>query len=92
MSKHTPGPWRSLARSIEDRNSQRVARINWRGPESTAANARLIAAAPEMLSALRMTTKALIDLAPYSPDVAEGLIAIVGIAHDLLARIDGDKA
>ena len=51
MSKHTPGPW-WIAGTATIRAGQDawIASIKWRNRE---ANARLIAAAPEMLAALR---------------------------------------
>lgn len=65
MSKHTPGPWKLIDRG----ESFELARYwigagetDWRGPseicsvltnKDTKANARLIAAAPEMLEALK---------------------------------------
>lgn len=56
MSTHTPGPWKygSSSLMIFAANSEiNVATIPKRGWDSDEANARLIAAAPEMLSALR---------------------------------------
>lgn len=56
--KHTPGPW-TLAGGItgQDENGMRspIATISnsWRNREIDDANARLIAAAPELLEALR---------------------------------------
>ncbi len=44
-----------------------------------------LAKVAELRGGLEMTTKCLIDLAPYGPDVAEGVIAIVGVARALLA-------
>ena len=66
MSKHTPGPWK-VGNSIEQRNGPReatvvaadgvrvVARLHFnRMPDDPAeANAALIAAAPELLEALK---------------------------------------
>ena len=63
MSEHTPGPWRDWEESIgavmaprsndASWGSRAVALIaQWPSAEERAANARLIAAAPEMLEAL----------------------------------------
>jgi len=54
MSKHTPGPWRLNRRfcfNVEDQNGRTIARINWDHEtyDEAMANARLIAAAPELL-------------------------------------------
>jgi hypothetical protein len=61
MTMHTPGPWndeRDLAGTISDTNGEEIAMTMTVGgyPEARAeerANARLIAAAPEMLVALQ---------------------------------------
>jgi hypothetical protein len=53
MSKHTPGPWRADQRCIEGPDGN-IALLNLaRGQGVTRANARLIAAAPDLLSALK---------------------------------------
>lgn len=57
MSKHTPGPWRyeestKTIRSVP-KNDWIASMGSWDGSVPTAANARLIAAAPELLEALR---------------------------------------
>ena len=60
MSKHTPGPWRAQFREVTSAvaSDGRVAslsqlnRVRRREPDEVAANARLIAAAPDMLEAL----------------------------------------
>jgi hypothetical protein len=62
MSKHTKGPWKASKRGAYtdyDGNSvvilgddMRVAVVHHHGDRSSTANARLIAAAPEMLEAL----------------------------------------
>jgi len=56
--KHTPGPWESGngTTSIYGSDGKEVARRIWHGPqddERSLANARLIAAAPELLAALQ---------------------------------------
>ena len=61
-TNHTPGPWSVLIEGshcfIEDANGQTIARASHPFPFTTTddernANARLIAAAPELLDALR---------------------------------------
>lgn len=64
MSKHTPGPWKVNADEygnvlgVRATNDATICQINWmirkRGGLQAEANARLIAAAPEMLEALRL--------------------------------------
>jgi len=93
MSKFTPGPWRVAG---EDKNfvyalSQSGANSFWAHVQSAgidritenekAANARLIAAAPEMYDAL----KALVE----SPNTFSSHDK--ARAEELLARINGDK-
>ena len=61
MTKHTPGPWmvaetrHKFDTLIRDRDNDPVASTNFAGysPKTAAANARLIAAAPLMLAALK---------------------------------------
>jgi len=62
MSKHTPGPWEAASgevttERIEGRSFRRIAAVQDYGmgslPEVDEANARLIAAAPELLHSLR---------------------------------------
>lgn len=53
MSKHTPGPWSINGNAIET-DDMAIAHIydpDENGPDEYAANARLIAAAPELLGA-----------------------------------------
>ena len=57
MSKHTPGPWKAGSRSVrapetEDRLGLDI-RLYGGNPDDNRANARLIAAAPELLATLR---------------------------------------
>lgn len=40
-------------------------------------------------STLRMVTKCVIDLAPYPPEVTVGVVAIVDMAREELAKHDG---
>lgn len=59
MSKHTPGPWALTGRTIIGADMKRVASL-WHAPDGSLtrlvaeadANARLIATAPDLLSAL----------------------------------------
>jgi len=52
-SKHTPGPWTVKGKqSIRGPNSEYIDKTNWSNGE---ADARLIAAAPDLLEALRST-------------------------------------
>ena len=53
MSKHTPGPWTKDRNIIEDAEGQEIARVAYEQSGYVQANARLIAAAPELLKALK---------------------------------------
>ena len=84
-SKHTPGPWSIYFNSQDDRvirkmfpdgqESHSIARCH-----SGAANALLIAAAPEMLDAL----KAIVDCA------GPGAGPEIGLALDAIQKATGD--
>jgi hypothetical protein len=52
------------------------------------ANARLIAAAPDLLAACRLAEKCLIDLAPYPPEVSVAVVAIVEMIHAAIAKAE----
>jgi len=59
MSKHTPGPWRTLEQGRQWTvigNPYFVATVQGQG-DNGEANARLIAAAPELLEAVRLYVK-----------------------------------
>lgn len=64
-------------------------------PAMARANAALIVRAvnerEELVGTLKMMTATLISLAPYAPEVAEGVVAIVGVAKDLIAKATGDE-
>jgi hypothetical protein len=55
MSKHTPGPWHCLYTRVDDASGYQVCHgdLHGKGEETNLANLRLIAAAPELLDALR---------------------------------------
>lgn len=88
MSAHTPGPWRiggTEKRVIFADNGDVVARIACYGeqsetPEAEKANARLIAAAPELLGALRscvmVMERDLSGLQLIQPELKEARAAI----------------
>lgn len=64
MRKHTPGPWTAHARTVtapetEDRLEMHV-QINGNNREDNKANARLIAAAPDLLAALQTAEMAML--------------------------------
>lgn len=64
MSKYTPGPWefRSTWVQTEDKKKTPIANFNFYAASES--NARLIAAAPELLEALQTMVKAFQTYAP----------------------------
>jgi hypothetical protein len=54
VSKHTPGPWTEVGRYIETDECTICEMFSARTREERDANQRLIAAAPELLGALRL--------------------------------------
>lgn len=77
MSEHTPGPWVAAHDFIYDSNHRRVAdAAPWspttkeRPDETVHANARLIAAAPDLLAACRLAARYL-DPRHYSDAVRD---------------------
>lgn len=75
--KHSPGPWRVSVDGIyvEDAEGNDIACMSDRAEYDV--DARLIAAAPEMLALLRQLKQS-------------GLIVTWRPLHDLLARLDGE--
>jgi len=54
MNHHTPGPWIVDGSSIKDESDNTIAQVHWRrNEEQEAANANLIAAAPDMYETLK---------------------------------------
>lgn len=66
MSGHTPGPWRIAGKGTIRAGDGWIASIHWRNRE---ANARLIAAAPDMLKALQQVEHHADDAAGFMVDV-----------------------
>lgn len=60
MSEHAPGPWEASGSSVvEDKRGRIVASCQFNGgdDDEECANAALIAAAPEMLAALKVVSR-----------------------------------
>jgi len=88
VTKHTPGPWRFASDVNEVQTSDDYSAIAWIAPSTSSvaeyeANARLIAAAPELLSVLRMALGQTAIPATFPMWAAHAEIAI--------ARVEGDK-
>lgn len=94
-AKHTPGPWTVPPDSPADilaPDGQPVAVARgwlWRQHPECIANAHLIAAAPDMLEALReiALTPACSNSDP--DDMGDALDSIIGRAQGILARLKG---
>jgi len=94
MSKHTPGPWIERGYNVRVRNGRYIA---YTGPSHTPpseypkqcaeedkANARLIAAAPELLEALQRLRNA-----EKSP--REEWVAAIAHAEQIIAKAKGES-
>jgi len=62
MSRHTPGPWKVDEHNDVGAEGRHVATLSLYGDGSDDANAHLIAAAPDLLEALRTAEAALADI------------------------------
>jgi|DEB0MinimDraft_6_1074348.scaffolds.fasta_scaffold52189_4 hypothetical protein len=77
MSKHTPGPWFAVGAQVETENDSvpdictcdpqvmRQSHLDWH-PRTVEANARLIAAAPDLLATLKAAVSLLENLGYFS--------------------------
>jgi hypothetical protein len=73
-TKHTPGPWTVSGGTIRNLHGHLVADFH-----STDADARLIAAAPELLAALR-------SIADSDPDAPEFIACAMAVARAAIAK------
>lgn len=86
MSKHTKGPWIQNSFDIQDGirfseivlpdNSMRIARVDFNPRTDSEANAKLIAAAPELLEALQQMFEMYHDRA-FESEEKEAFVAKV---------------
>jgi hypothetical protein len=102
MNKHTPGPWKVGSRSngefykrnIAGADGYHVALTSSREDAEVEANARLIAAAPELLEALR-ELQTIVNLAIADGDwIVDGACdpdACMMRAEDLIAKATGEQ-
>jgi hypothetical protein len=98
MSKHTPGPWLAVGAQVEieddsvpdictcDPQVMRQSHLDWH-PRTVEANARLIAAAPDLLEALEGTA-ALLEALGYAADTS----LTVGAARAAIAKAKGSQS
>ena len=93
MSKHTPGPWHTAGeQGVQIRSAKdQIAKVwTMRGNEWKA-NARLIAAAPELLEALQSIADCC-DEEHAARDYASRQAEIRGIARAAIAKATGEQA
>jgi hypothetical protein len=95
MKTHTPGPWIKDRNLITDQDGQDIATVTYHQNGYVQANARLIAAAPELLAALEATLIPLMRLGDFIGNTdsggASGLgafdrCAIIGRVRDAIDK------
>lgn len=102
MSKHTPGPWEIVwheqrptqALIMAENKDTLIAFVNWPGMRPLSvlhANARLIAAAPELLNSLKEVLAAWTYEANQGDGIDEEHDSIYEKAKKLIAKTEGDK-
>ncbi len=95
MAEHTPGPWRVFPLYVleDGRFSVEVRTdVHYAPVKDIEANARLIAAAPELLAALTDLHRAAVDAIDAIPSpsmVRKHLIQTVDAAQEVLAKARG---
>jgi len=93
MSKHTPGPWHAAGNEIKDAANRSIGRaLSWPGEAgiNEFANARLMAAAPELFDALKLLAPAFYramarngDCGGYLEPCAQAMALLYNIEEDL---------
>ena len=89
-AQHTPGPWVAHGHYVYAVSVGTVARAEWFSPkkadtETRRANARLIAAAPDLFAALRL----LVSTASTQPLDVKRLMAGFNAARAAIAKAEG---
>lgn len=103
--KHTPGPWEVAGTITQGRHAidgagthkVPVAVTEWQDGDVSKANARLIAAAPELLTALKKLTAEMVGIGGFGPEIRElvgntnwsVLTQRVQEAHAAIAKAEG---
>ena len=95
MSKHTPGPWIVVSRGmfspkVVDANGLGICHTPYAGAPPAEANAHLIAAAPDLLEALRSIADCC-DEEHAARDYASRQAEIRGIARVAIAKATGEQ-
>ena len=93
MSKHTPGPWRRAKYKVFSAGESLVANTRSTGLASDAdeANARLIAAAPDLLEVLSIAIELLRKVEPF-PGQADILSGCIEAGSAVIAKATGEAA
>lgn len=88
---HTPGPWHATLHQVGDENNVRVADCYSleKGHDTARANARLIAAAPDLLAALVEIEQHAYDDDTPQEDILADFDRMRGIARDAIAKARG---
>ncbi len=91
--KHTDGPWKHEKSTKTIRSAKKnywIATMNsWDGAVDNDANARLIAAAPDLLEALKIV---LVQYGEYQDGQGAAKFHAVNIARDAIAKAEGKEA
>lgn len=89
-TKHTPGPWHWYGarsqRHLHDSNSNSFAQVSMPNSAAYHADAKLIAAAPEMAEALRAINLMLLPDSPGGQPTAASIKRARELAHAALAK------
>jgi hypothetical protein len=103
MSKHSPAPWSARGSTAYDANERPIPidggyqDLAWDGDPEAEANARLIAAAPKMLEALKQIAGALEDWSSIPPPrdntgEERALVVAAALARAVAALAEGKEA
>ena len=90
---HTPGPWVAMGKAVYTESDNPTREILWGGhntrsasDEEKKANARLIAAAPEMYETMKAILAVVNDPGPIFPGTAIG-----DKLREILAKVEGGE-
>ena len=89
MSNHTPGPWEKCQNLVFDKNDTLVAKASRRQDGYVQANARLIAAAPELLHACKMALHWAEN--ETMETLEDGRARIATVCRDAISKAKGDE-
>ena len=87
MSAHTPAPWILEQDTVFIGETRKVQPVLYHGDSEGMANARLISAAPDLLSTLKEMMSVFQDHEQYDEESAE----VVSIARAAIAKAEGKQ-